>query len=233
MMAWDIGMSGPPPMPCRIRAMISVFRSGASPHSTDAPVNATVQIRKKRLRPKTLASQPVAGRTTALAARYEVSTHEISSTPAASEPCIWGSATLMTVTSSTCMTVTVMTVAVIAQRRTAPICGSDSAAAVPASSVPLIAPPDRGTRSPGIVAPAVFQGQLIEARLEVGGDWLLYRHQEVVELLGPARADDGRRDGRMRERPGHREPGERQARLLRERTQGVHCRELPLVPVAV
>ena len=114
--------------------MISVFRSGASPHSTDAPVNATVQIRKKRLRPRTLASQPVAGRITALAARYEVSTHEISSTPAESEPCMWGSATLMTVTSSTCITVTVMTVAVIAQRRTAPICGSDSAAAVPASS---------------------------------------------------------------------------------------------------
>jgi hypothetical protein len=37
----------------------------------------------------------------------------------------------------------------------------------------------------------------------------------------------------MRERPGHREPGERQARLLRERAQGVHRRELPLVPVAV
>jgi hypothetical protein len=78
MMAWDIGMSGPPPMPRRMRAMISVFRSGASPHSTDAPVNATVQIGKKRLRPETLASQPVSGRTTALAARYDVNTHEIS-----------------------------------------------------------------------------------------------------------------------------------------------------------
>ena len=97
--------------------MISTVRFGASPHSTEAAVKATVQIKKKRLRPRTPASHPVAGRITALAARYEVSTQEISSTPADSDPCMWGRATLMTVTSSTCITVTVMTVAVMAHRR--------------------------------------------------------------------------------------------------------------------
>ena len=69
MMAWESGMSGPPPMPWSTRARSSTFRFGASPHSTEATVNATVQRRKKRLRPRMPASQPVAGRTTALAAR--------------------------------------------------------------------------------------------------------------------------------------------------------------------
>src|SRR5262249_4820741 len=65
-------------------------------------------------------SQPVAGRTMALAAREEVRTQEISSTPAESEPCMWGRATLITGTSRTCITGTVMTVTVMAQRRRAP-----------------------------------------------------------------------------------------------------------------
>ncbi len=69
MMACESGMSGPPPMPCSIRAISSVVMFGASPHRTDAAVNSTVQIRKKRLRPSRLESQPVAGRMTALAAR--------------------------------------------------------------------------------------------------------------------------------------------------------------------
>src|SRR5262245_50929832 len=66
------------------------------------------------------ASQPEAGSTTALAARYEVRTQDTSSTPADSEPWMCGSATFVTVTSSTCMTVTIMTVKVMSHLRVAP-----------------------------------------------------------------------------------------------------------------
>ena len=69
MMACESGMRGPPPMPCIMRATSITQMLGARPHSTDASVKVTVQARKKRLRPITLASQPVAGRMTALAAR--------------------------------------------------------------------------------------------------------------------------------------------------------------------
>ena len=93
---------------------------GASPQSTEDAVNMTVQMRKKRLRPRAPASHPVAGRITALAARYDVSTHETSSTPADSEPWMWGRATLVTVTSRTCITVTNITAPVIVHFRAAP-----------------------------------------------------------------------------------------------------------------
>jgi hypothetical protein len=69
MMACDSGMSGPPPMPWIMRATRSTQMLGARPHSTDASVKVTVHARKKRLRPMTAASQPVAGRMIALAAR--------------------------------------------------------------------------------------------------------------------------------------------------------------------
>ena len=69
MMACDSGMSGPPPMPWMIRATRSVSMLGARPHSIEASVNTTVQARKNRLRPRTPASHPVAGRMMALAAR--------------------------------------------------------------------------------------------------------------------------------------------------------------------
>ncbi len=42
---------------------------GASPQSMEASVNTTVHVRNSRLRPRTLASHPVAGRMMALAAR--------------------------------------------------------------------------------------------------------------------------------------------------------------------
>src|SRR5262249_22125196 len=77
-------------------------------------------------------SHPVAGRITALAARYEGRTHATSSTPAESEPWMWGSATLVTVTASTCMIVTVITAAGMAPRRTAPT-GPSSSKDLPAS----------------------------------------------------------------------------------------------------
>ena len=104
------------------------MRLGASPQSADDAVKPAVHTRKKRLRPSTPASQPVAGRTTALAARYDVSTQDTSSTPAESAPWMCGRATLMTVMSSTCMIVTVMTVAVMAQR-SAGVSGASFAAA--------------------------------------------------------------------------------------------------------
>ena len=69
MMACDSGISGPPPMPWSRRATRSQVMFGASPQSTEAAVNMTVQPRKRRLRPSAPASQPVAGSTTALAAR--------------------------------------------------------------------------------------------------------------------------------------------------------------------
>ena len=62
-------MIGPPPTPWNTRATTSVVRSGAAPERNELTVNSVVQIRKNRLRPKSLASHPVAGMTTALAAR--------------------------------------------------------------------------------------------------------------------------------------------------------------------
>ena len=62
-------MIGPPPRPWKMRAMISVVRSGAAPDRNELTTNSVVQIRKNRLRPNSPTSQPVAGITTALAAR--------------------------------------------------------------------------------------------------------------------------------------------------------------------
>src|ERR1700716_53370 len=92
-------------------------RFGAMPDRNELTVNSTVQIRKRRRRPKRAESQPVAGMATALAARYEVTTHDISSMPADIEPCIGGRGTLVTLVSSACMTVTIITDRVMAQRR--------------------------------------------------------------------------------------------------------------------
>src|SRR4029453_17365948 len=109
-----------------------------SAQSTEAAVNMTVQPRKRRLRPSAPASQPVAGSTTALAARYQVSTQDTPSTPAESEPWMCGSATLVTVTSSTCITVTTITDAGMAHFRADPTGTSPARAAVsgPAALTP-------------------------------------------------------------------------------------------------
>src|SRR5262245_3731821 len=117
MMAWAIGMTGPPPNPWSMRMATRNSRVGAMPERNELAVNRTVQIRKNRRRPKRAESQPVAGITTALAARYDVMTHDISSSPAENEPCMWGSATLVTLVSRTCRTVTIITLNVMAQRR--------------------------------------------------------------------------------------------------------------------
>ena len=67
--ACESGMIGPPPRPWKMRAMISVVRSGAAPERNELTTNSVVQMRKNFLRPKIPTSQPVAGMTTALAAR--------------------------------------------------------------------------------------------------------------------------------------------------------------------
>src|SRR4030095_16689216 len=71
-------------------------------------------MRKKRLAPRRLASQPVAGMMTALAAKYEVRTQDTSSRPAESDPCRCGRTTLVTLVSRTCMKATTMTDKVMA-----------------------------------------------------------------------------------------------------------------------
>ena len=69
MMACAIGMTGPPPRPWSTRMATRNSRFGAMPDRNELAVKITVQIRKKRRRPKRAESQPVAGMTTALAAR--------------------------------------------------------------------------------------------------------------------------------------------------------------------
>src|SRR6185295_4620386 len=64
---------------------------------------------RRRLRPNVRASQPVIGRTIALATRYDVRTHVDSSIVADRLPAMCGSETLTTVVSSTSMNVANMT----------------------------------------------------------------------------------------------------------------------------
>src|SRR6266705_4893942 len=97
-----------------MRAAISVVRSGAAPETNELITKTVAQIMKNRLRPKSPVSHPVAGMTTALAARYEVMTHDASSSPADSDPCRCGRMTLVTLVSRICMKATTMTVKVIA-----------------------------------------------------------------------------------------------------------------------
>ena len=69
MIAWAMGMTGPPPSPCNTRMATRNSRLGAMPDRNELTVKSTVQIRKNRRRPKCAESQPVAGMATALAAR--------------------------------------------------------------------------------------------------------------------------------------------------------------------
>jgi hypothetical protein len=67
--AWAIGCSPPPPAPCSTRKRMIALRLGAIPQSSELTVKAARQAKKKRLRPKTLANQPVMGSTIALETR--------------------------------------------------------------------------------------------------------------------------------------------------------------------
>src|SRR5215468_12596412 len=115
--AWAMGTTGPPPGPCNMRMATRNSRLGAMPDKNELAVKVTVQMRKNRRRPNTDVSQPLAGMTIALAARYEVRTHDISSRLAENEPCMWGRATLVMLVSSTCMIVTIITENVMAHLR--------------------------------------------------------------------------------------------------------------------
>src|SRR5215471_16239239 len=117
-------MIGPPPRPWKIRAATNVVRSGAAPETKELTTKRVEQIRKNRRRPKRPVSQPVAGMTTALAARYDVITQETSSSPADIDPCRCGRMTLVTLVSRICMKATTMTVKVMAHFRAAEISGS-------------------------------------------------------------------------------------------------------------
>src|SRR5688572_31077879 len=128
-MACDSGMIGPPPSPWRIRAMINVVRSGAAPEANELSTNTVQQIRKNFLRPKYPASQPLAGITTALAARYDVMTHDTSSSPADSDPWRCGRMTLVTLVSRICMKATTMTVSVVSHLRADEMGGASAAGA--------------------------------------------------------------------------------------------------------
>src|SRR5215470_17404561 len=114
--------------------MISVVRLGAAPERNELSTKSVVQSRKKRLRPRRPASQPLAGITTALAARYDVITHETSSSPADSEPCRCGRITLVTLVSRICMKATTMIVKVMAHFWAGEIWGASGAGDVIGSS---------------------------------------------------------------------------------------------------
>src|SRR5947208_3418400 len=98
-----------------MRKRISVERFGASPHKNDDAVNPATELISRRLRPNTLASQPVIGRMIAFATRYEVSAHVASSIEADRLPAMCGSDTLTTVVSSTSMNVANITEMAISQ----------------------------------------------------------------------------------------------------------------------
>ena len=98
-----------------MRKTISEPSVGARPHRNDAAVKPTTDVISRRLRPKTLASQPVIGRMIALATRYDVSAHVASSMVADRLPAMCGSDTLTTVVSSTSMKVANMTETAMSQ----------------------------------------------------------------------------------------------------------------------
>src|SRR5262245_42314254 len=128
--AWESGMIGPPPRPWKTRATMSVVRSGAAPETNELTTNSEADTRNTRLRPNRPTSHPVAGITTALAARYEVITHETSSSPADSVPCRCGRITLATLVSRICMKATTMTVKVMAHLCAAETGGASGAGGV-------------------------------------------------------------------------------------------------------
>src|SRR6185503_12140122 len=109
--------------PWNTRATISVVRSGAAPETKELTVNSVTHTRKNRVRPRRPASHPVAGITTALAARYDVMTQETSSNPAEREPWRCGSTTFVTLVSRICMNATIITENVMAHLRPAVIGG--------------------------------------------------------------------------------------------------------------
>src|SRR5215471_3672600 len=113
--ACAIGWSPPPPAPWRARKKISTPRPGAEPHNTELTVKRRIQSRKKRFRPNRPASHPLIGRTTAFAARYDVSTQVLWLLLAARPPAMYGNATLAMLVSRTSMNAANATTTAISQ----------------------------------------------------------------------------------------------------------------------
>src|SRR5215472_1917888 len=86
---------------------------------------------------------------------------------------------------------------------------------------------------PGGITEAVFVGALIEPALELVVDREPGGGQTGAELLGAARPDDGRGDGRVREHPGDREGDQAHPGLIGQPAEHLDGVELAVVPVAV
>ncbi len=67
--AWALGCRPPPVRPWIARNRISPPRLGARPQSSELALKPMMQAMKKRLRPSTVESQPLAGRMMALVTR--------------------------------------------------------------------------------------------------------------------------------------------------------------------
>src|SRR5258708_12963369 len=100
---WERGMIGPGARGWKMRATISVVRFGAIPERNELTTKSVAQIRKNRLRPNSPASHPVAGMTTALAARYDVITHDTSSRPPPIHPPRCGRVTVVALVARVCL----------------------------------------------------------------------------------------------------------------------------------
>ena len=68
-MDWASGCIPPPPMPCRMRAAISMGMLTAMPHSSEATVKMRMEMSSSRVRPMRRAIQPAAGSMMAVATR--------------------------------------------------------------------------------------------------------------------------------------------------------------------
>ncbi len=64
---WPIGISMPPPRPCRTRAPISDWADQAKPQRAEPAVKRIREMMYRRLAPKRAAAQPVTGITAASA----------------------------------------------------------------------------------------------------------------------------------------------------------------------
>ena len=106
MMVMPIGISIPPPRPCRTRKITSSGRFCATPHAIDASVKSAMVTRYRRLVPKRSLAQPAIGMTAPCASMYPVTTHEMSAyEPALRSTCRVGIAMLTMVASRIVMIV--------------------------------------------------------------------------------------------------------------------------------
>ncbi len=133
--ACDSGIREAPNRPCNRRNKTISNRLVAAPHSIEAMVKPTIEIRNRSLRPIRPDSQPVIGVMIAAATMYDVSTQVICSWDAETLPWMCGRATFAMVVSSAFIRVASMIEIVIGSRA---IC-SDFGATTPAAVVEVMA----------------------------------------------------------------------------------------------